>query len=108
MAQTSEPQGIVAVLLQPQILPFFLIAVIYKSAEYLDTLITPEHISLPNPLLYSLARFALWAFYAFANGLVMTGLWVIAHECGHQAFSEYKFVNNAVGWVLHSAYVFSL
>ena len=33
----------------------------------------------------------------------MTGLWVLAHECGHQAFSDYKWVNNAVGMVLHSA-----
>jgi hypothetical protein len=31
-----------------------------------------------------------------------TGLWIIAHECGHQAFSESKTINNAVGWVLHS------
>lgn len=31
------------------------------------------------------------------------GLWVIAHECGHQGFSESKTINNAVGWVLHSA-----
>lgn len=34
------------------------------------------------------------------------GVWVIAHECGHQAFSESKQLNNAVGWVLHSAFVF--
>jgi fatty acid desaturase len=33
----------------------------------------------------------------------LTGLWVIAHECGHQGFSESKTINNAVGWVLHSA-----
>jgi len=35
--------------------------------------------------------------------LFATGLWVIAHECGHQAFSESKTINNSVGWVLHSA-----
>lgn len=85
---------------------FVLVATIYKTAAYVDTLITPEQLSLPSPYLYSAARFALWALYAFANGLVMTGLWVCAHECGHQAFSESKFVNNAVGWVLHSGYVF--
>jgi omega-6 fatty acid desaturase / acyl-lipid omega-6 desaturase (Delta-12 desaturase) len=79
---------------------FFLIACIYKAAEYADVLITPE--AIPNPYLQSFARLALWAFYAFANGLVMTGLWVVAHECGHQAFSESKFINNTVGWVLHS------
>lgn len=82
---------------------FILVAVIYKSSEYADSLITPEHISLPSPYLYSFARFALWALYAFAAGLVMTGLWVVAHECGHQAFSESKNINNTVGWFLHSA-----
>jgi omega-6 fatty acid desaturase (delta-12 desaturase) len=40
---------------------------------------------------------------AFFTGLYATGLWVIAHECGHQAFSSSKQINNAVGWVLHSA-----
>ncbi|XAR70032.1 Phosphatidylcholine desaturase [Bertholletia excelsa] len=33
----------------------------------------------------------------------MTGLWVIAHECGHHAFSDYQWVDDAVGLVLHSA-----
>ncbi|EGV62994.1 delta 12 fatty acid desaturase [Yamadazyma tenuis] len=49
-----------------------------------------------------LARTAAYAGYAYFQGLVSTGLWVLAHECGHQAFSNYGFVNDAVGWVLHS------
>ncbi|KAI0247144.1 fatty acid desaturase-domain-containing protein [Lactifluus subvellereus] len=81
---------------------FFLIGVIYKVTTYIEPLLTPEHISLPSPALYALARFALWSLYGFATGLVATGLWVLAHECGHQAFSESKFLNNLVGWVLHS------
>lgn len=44
-----------------------------------------------------------WMTYWFIQGAVMTGLWVIAHECGHQSFSDYKIVNNTVGWILHSA-----
>jgi len=82
---------------------FFLLACIYKAAEYVDSLVQPSVIELPYPILYGLGRFAVWALYTFASGLVMTGLWVIAHECGHQAFSESKFVNNFVGSVLHSA-----
>lgn len=82
-----------------------LVAAIYKTAEYLDTFITPEQLDLPSPYLYPFLRFVLWSLYAFANGLVMTGLWVVAHECGHQAFSESKMINNTVGWLLHSAYV---
>ena len=50
-----------------------------------------------------LAQWALWALYWAAQGSVMTGVWVLAHECGHQAFSTSKAVNDSVGWVLHSA-----
>ncbi|KAH9936095.1 delta12-fatty acid desaturase [Fomitopsis serialis] len=82
---------------------FVLIYCIYKVTVFADAWITPEHISLPNPFLYTLARFSLWALYSLANGLVGTGIWVLAHECGHQAFSESKTLNNTVGWFLHSA-----
>ncbi|CAN6672397.1 hypothetical protein TRVA0_046S00474 [Trichomonascus vanleenenianus] len=44
-----------------------------------------------------------WCAYAFVQGLFGTGAWVLAHECGHGAFSDYRSVNDTVGWVLHSA-----
>ncbi|KAL4436995.1 hypothetical protein ABPG75_004134 [Micractinium tetrahymenae] len=44
----------------------------------------------------------LWPLYWYFAGAVATGVWVIAHECGHQAFSEYQAVNDGVGLVLHS------
>jgi hypothetical protein len=86
----------------------FVIAVIYQLASFADSFITPEQLNLPHPFWYSFARFALWSLYGFWAGLFATGLWVIAHECGHQAFSESKFINNSVGWVLHSACVYFL
>jgi len=43
-----------------------------------------------------------WPLYWYVQGAVMTGVWVIAHECGHQGFSDYKWVNNTVGLILHS------
>lgn len=82
---------------------FFLLGCFYKGAKYADALITPEHLALPHPSLYTATSIALWAAYSFAAGLVATGLWVVAHECGHQAFSESKAINHTVGWVLHSA-----
>lgn len=45
----------------------------------------------------------LWPLYWFAQGTQMTGVWVLAHECGHQSFSESKTINNMVGLVCHSA-----
>ncbi|KAF2671690.1 hypothetical protein BT63DRAFT_369559 [Microthyrium microscopicum] len=59
--------------------------------------VTPEYIESKA------FRTALWAFYTFAQGLFGTGLWVLAHECGHQSFSPSKILNDTVGWVLHSA-----
>ena len=44
-----------------------------------------------------------WNVYAVVMTLAAGGLWVIGHECGHGAFSDYPMINGAVGWVLHSA-----
>ena len=49
------------------------------------------------------ARGILWSIYGFVNGLFGTSLWVLAHECGHQAFSTSKILNDTVGFILHSA-----
>lgn len=43
-----------------------------------------------------------WPLYIFCQGTVMTGVWVLAHECGHQSFSDSEFANNSIGTVLHS------
>ncbi|OCK80358.1 delta(12) fatty acid desaturas-like protein [Lepidopterella palustris CBS 459.81] len=59
--------------------------------------VTPETIA-SKP-----ARGALWALYSVLQGLFGTGLWVMAHECGHQAFSPSKTLNDTVGWICHSA-----
>lgn len=59
--------------------------------------LTPEYV--PNYYL----RFALWGVYTFMQGAVGTGLWVMAHECGHQSFSPSKTLNDTVGFFCHSA-----
>ncbi|EQB50790.1 fatty acid desaturase [Colletotrichum gloeosporioides Cg-14] len=40
--------------------------------------------------------------HSFVQGLVWTGLWIIAHECGHSAFSTISAVNDIIGLILHS------
>ncbi|KAI0430039.1 fatty acid desaturase-domain-containing protein [Xylaria sp. FL1042] len=61
------------------------------------TYVTPETVpSTP-------VRALLWAFYTFVQGLFGTGMWVLAHECGHQAFSPSKVLNDTCGWIMHSA-----
>lgn len=43
-----------------------------------------------------------WALYSFIQGCFFTGLWILAHECGHDSFSDDLTVNAATGWALHS------
>ncbi|KAH9740895.1 Delta(12)-fatty-acid desaturase [Citrus sinensis] len=53
---------------------------------------------LPSPFAY-----LAWPIYWIFQGCVLTGVWVIAHECGHHAFSDYQWVDDTVGLILHSA-----
>ncbi|RAH46250.1 oleate delta-12 desaturase [Aspergillus brunneoviolaceus CBS 621.78] len=48
-------------------------------------------------------RFLAWLIYGLLQGFVGTGLWILAHECGHGAFSSYPLLNDIIGWVLHSS-----
>ena len=44
-----------------------------------------------------------WTVYSFCMGCVVTGHWVLAHECGHGAFTPSRTVNDVCGFVLHQA-----
>tara|TARA_Y100001968_G_scaffold298007_1_gene307542 strand:+ start:4355 stop:5455 length:1101 start_codon:yes stop_codon:yes gene_type:complete len=44
----------------------------------------------------------IWILYAFLSGTTAMGFWVLAHECGHGAFSDNKKLETLVGYVLHS------
>lgn len=46
--------------------------------------------------------YLLWPLYWYTQGSVLTGVWVLAHECGHQSFSESELANNIVGSICHS------
>lgn len=54
--------------------------------------------NLSNPLMI-----VAWLLYGIVQGTAATGLWVLAHECGHEAFSKSVVVNDAVGFIFHSA-----
>lgn len=44
-----------------------------------------------------------WIGYAIVAGTAATGCWVVAHECGHRAFTRHRWIQDAVGFTLHSA-----
>jgi len=52
---------------------------------------------------FKAAAWPLWLAYAAVTGTVWTGMWVVAHECGHGAFSDNRKLQDAVGYVLHTA-----
>lgn len=47
----------------------------------------------------------LWILYAFLNGTISFGLWILGHECGHGAFSSNSTLNDILGFILHSLYL---
>ena len=49
-----------------------------------------------------LSWWPVWISYAAVTGTVATGCWVVAHECGHNAFSENRFLQDFIGYTLHS------
>lgn len=56
-----------------------------------------------HPALPAWSSYVLWPVYWFLMGVMFTAIWIIAHECGHGAFSDYKLLNDVMGWILHSA-----
>lgn len=67
------------------------IAVLVYAATFIDA-----HL----PLVW---RYVAWPLYWFFCGAFATGIWVLAHECGHHAFSRSTALNNTVGFILHTA-----
>ncbi|KAL3765560.1 hypothetical protein ACHAWU_003101 [Discostella pseudostelligera] len=60
---------------------------------------------LPTDLLSrdALVWFVGWNIYAFWMGCILTGHWVLAHECGHGAFSPSQTFNDIWGFIMHQA-----
>jgi len=68
-----------------------IVAVLFYAASYIE-----------SPVLPAWSKYLLWPMYWYAQGSVLTGVWVLAHECGHQSFSESELANNVVGTICHS------
>jgi fatty acid desaturase len=73
-------------------------ALIYATNSALSTAVPENILSLD-----ALTWFAGWNFYAFWMGTILTGHWVLAHECGHGAFSPSQTFNDFWGFIMHQA-----
>ena len=51
----------------------------------------------------TLQAIPLWVAYGIICGTIAMGCWVLAHECGHNAFHPNRRVEGVVGFLLHSA-----
>ncbi|TFK21587.1 delta-12 fatty acid desaturase [Coprinopsis marcescibilis] len=49
-----------------------------------------------------LAKCALWCLYWHFQGLILAGWWCLAHEAGHGSLSPHSWVNNVIGFTLHT------
>ncbi len=59
-------------------------------------------IALGLAIPFSKNMIPIWILYSFLSGTTAMGFWVIAHECGHGAFSKNKSLETIIGYVLHS------
>ncbi|KAI9251036.1 delta-12-fatty acid desaturase [Phascolomyces articulosus] len=69
----------------------FIMSTLIYGASYIHTIPTAA------------IHIALWPLYWFAQGTIAVGLWFIAHECNHLAFSSSKIISHSIGLMVHSA-----
>lgn len=81
---------------------YAMIAVLGYAASFIDSAFSFEGGSQLNGWAGFAAKWALWSLYWLVQGWVFTGVWILGHECGHQAFSTSKTINNTMGLFLHS------
>merc|ERR1711988_1475593 len=74
-----------------------------ENAVHVNKVFGSSTISNMEQYVLPYLQYLAWPLYWYWQGAVCTGVWVIAHECGHQSFSESKFLNDTLGWVLHSS-----
>ncbi|KAF5368959.1 hypothetical protein D9758_003063 [Tetrapyrgos nigripes] len=77
-------------------LDIFFAVVLYKLAWQIDAFssyIAPQS---------TVFKWSLWSVYWFAQSVVLAGWWCMAHEAGHGNISKHKWVNNLVGFGLHT------
>lgn len=70
-------------------------------------LIEPFSESLVNdcgvsPYIGAVVKWGLWALYWWWQGIVLGGWWCLGHEAGHCTLSPHNWVNNLVGFGVHT------
>eukprot|EP00979_Chaetoceros_neogracilis_P006570 scaffold1340_cov277-Chaetoceros_neogracile.AAC.2 len=75
----------------------------YLSVSLISTaLCTAIGAAMVSAIGTSFFTLPIWTAYSAVTGTVAMGLWVLAHECGHGAFSKDRKLQDAIGYILHS------
>ncbi|KAJ6526664.1 fatty acid desaturase-domain-containing protein [Mycena capillaripes] len=64
-----------------------------------ENLTTKFELSYPTSVVL---YWSLWAVYWVAQSIAMAGCWCLGHEAGHGNVSPYGFINDTVGYFLHT------
>ena len=75
------------------------IGCVYIAYNALSTELPSSSSSLSSVLVWVVG----WTTYAFCQGCTITGHWVLAHECGHGAFTPNQSLNDICGFLMHQA-----
>ncbi|GJN88152.1 hypothetical protein Rhopal_001109-T1 [Rhodotorula paludigena] len=81
---------------------FAMITALVYAASYIDPAFNFQNGEILSGWAGFAAKWSLWSVYWILQGWVGTGVWILGHECGHQAFSTSKTINNTMGLFLHS------
>ena len=73
-------------------------ALAYVTSQLLSTEVPAEPLSLEMGVWV-----VGWSLYTFWMGVLLFGIWILGHECGHGAFSDYPLLNDVMGLILHQA-----
>lgn len=80
---------------------------LYKLAWSTDLMATT--LALPLGATHSLTlmiKWVLWAMYFNVQGILLTSWWCLAHEASHGTLSPFSWINDTIGFFLHTVRVF--
>lgn len=86
-------------ILVPSILLLFSYQYLLPTVQYLTS---SSSLSISSLIINNLSIFSIWLFYSILIGTASMGAWVTAHECGHGAFSNNRFLQDTIGFIYHS------
>ncbi|PMD37653.1 hypothetical protein L207DRAFT_556001 [Hyaloscypha variabilis F] len=75
----------------------------YVSRDLCYFLLTAGITQIFVPLIPNLyLRFLAYTFHTLLSGLILTGIWILGHEAGHNTLTPSPTINSTIGFILHS------